>query len=111
MLGGDATESRKRDSTRAINYLEKKACTGLESVHYGWCSSRSLTVQTLPTPTSEIAPRISTAREGPTDITGTCGYMRQTDLRYGDTSDGLSVHCAPNDQEVERWPPEAASMT
>ena len=31
--------------------------------------------------------------------------MRQTDLRYGKTSDGLSVHCAPNDQEVERWPP------
>jgi len=36
---GDATESRKRDSTRAIKYLDKKACTGLQSVHLGGCSS------------------------------------------------------------------------
>jgi hypothetical protein len=32
---GDVTESRKRDATRANNYLEKKACIGLETMHLG----------------------------------------------------------------------------
>ena len=44
---GDATESRKREVTRVIKYLDKKACIELQGVCILECSSRSLTVVPL----------------------------------------------------------------
>ena len=44
---GDATESRKREVTRVIKYLDKKACIELQGVCILECSSRSLTVLPL----------------------------------------------------------------